>query len=379
MILTNGLGGNMNKIQSIIDNMVADFSVANELALGYPCNKKFDYSPLYPLLGFAVNNVGDAFADGNFRVNTHKQEREVLEFYQDLLHADKKKTWGYVNNGGTEGNIYAMYLASQKFPDATIYYSGASHYSIPKAAKLVGLKTQEISIDNFGEMMYDELSFYLETSDNSAIVFANVGTTFTGAIDRVNVIKNLLINHKPNEHYLHADAAFFGSTLPFSDEEPTYFDFRMKIDSISISGHKFLGSPIPCGVCLVQKEDVDRVSIEVSYVRTHDNTLSGSRNGITPMFLWYAINTLGLQGMEERTQHMFDMADYLISEFKRLGIYSWRNPNSSTVIFPLVEEDILRKYQIATEGNRAHIIGLPSTSKEVLDQFIKEVEVSLGE
>ncbi len=360
----------MSETQRVIDKMVKDFDINAELTLGYPINKDFDYSALYPLLKFSVNNVGDAFAEGNMKVNTHVQEREVINRYKTLLHGSEEDTWGYVNNGGSEGNLYGMYLASQKFPDATIYYSRDSHYSISKAAKLVGLKVREITTHPSGKIRTSHLRKELMDSANPAIVFANVGTTFRGAIDDVVVIKSMLDEIKPDQHYIHADAAFFGNTIPFYSEGGLPFDFRAGINSISISGHKFIGSPIPCGVVLARVVDVKNIESEISYVRTHDNTLSGSRNGITPMFLWYSIKTISKSDFTDRVHHSLDMADYFIKELRGIGVYSWRNINSPIVVFPAPPEDLIKKYQIATEDGDAHIVGLPSTSKESIDRFI---------
>ena len=40
--------------------------------------------------------------------------------------------------------------------------------------------------------------------------------------------------------------------LPFVDDPPPW-NFAAGIDSIAISGHKMIGSPLPCGVALARK------------------------------------------------------------------------------------------------------------------------------
>ena len=64
-----------------------------------------------------------------------------------------------------------------------------------------------------------------------------------------------------------------------------------------------IGSPIPCGVVIAKRANVDRIARSVDYIGTLDTTLSGSRNAITPLFLWYALRTVGRDGFERRIAH----------------------------------------------------------------------------
>jgi histidine decarboxylase len=73
--------------------------------LGYPCALDIDYKPLEAFLRYSQNNIGDPFATGSFRMNSHEFEREVLEFFAQLTHAPENEWWGYVTNGGTESNL----------------------------------------------------------------------------------------------------------------------------------------------------------------------------------------------------------------------------------------------------------------------------------
>ena len=41
-----------------------------------------------------------------------------------------------------------------------------------------------------------------------------------------------------------------------------------------------IGSPIPCGIVVVKRQNVERISVDVDYISTRDQTISGSRNGI---------------------------------------------------------------------------------------------------
>lgn len=344
--------------------------------LGYPCTREFDYRALYPFLSMPLNNVGDPFIESRYHLNTHEYEREVIAFFNDLLNAKENKTWGYVTNGGTEGNMYGVYLAREIYPKGLLYYSEATHYSIPKILRMVHAENMMIKSQPNGEMDYQDLTETLRVhQDRPVIIFANIGTTMTGAIDNLDKIKKTLADLMITQYYIHCDAALSGMILPFVDQAQS-FDFSAGIDSISISGHKMLGSPMPCGLVLAKKSHVDRISRAVEYIGSFDTTVTGSRNAITPLFLWYAIHCKGKAGFKEAVQHCIKIADYAISQFNNIGIKAWRNPNSITVVFPRQNEDVLAKWQIATQKKLAHIITMPHVKTSHIDRFINDMNLA---
>ena len=362
-------------VQERIDSLVERLKEEQLLSLGYPCTKFFDYSPLYSLLGFSVNNVGDPFVKTNSMEHTHDFEREVIAFFQDMLLADKNETWGYVTNGGTEGNLYGLYLAREKHPDGIVYYSDHTHYSVVKNLKILGMKAQEVATLPNGEIDYIKLRAYVMYNNKPAIILANLGTTMTGAIDDISKIQ-VAVGDTP--HYIHADGALGGMILPFVDH-PTGYSFKDGINSISISGHKLIGSPIPCGVVIAEKDNVDRIGNSIEYIRNMDNTITGSRNGISPMFLWYAIQLNGFDGFKQIVNDCIDLADYAIDELQKIGVDAWRNENSITVVFPLGADWVMSKYHIAPENGIGHLITMPKVSKKQVDDFVKDFKNSLQE
>lgn len=94
----------------------------NDAYLGYPLSKDFDYEILGRFLGLQINNVGDPFTPSSLSIDTKKMEVEVINLMAKFLHADIEKTWGYVTNGGSEGNLYGLYLARELFPNGMVYF-----------------------------------------------------------------------------------------------------------------------------------------------------------------------------------------------------------------------------------------------------------------
>lgn len=363
-----------SKQQQQLDDLLLKMEYEADHFLGYPCTREFDYTPLYAFLKYPMNNVGDPFVESNYHLNTHQFEREVVRFYADLTRARQDEVWGYVTNGGTEGNMYGIYLARELFPNGMVYYSEATHYSVPKILRMVHARNIMIKSQSNGEMDYQDLKETIRIHrDIPVIIFANIGTTMTGAVDDLKQIKQIIDELAIHHYYIHADAALSGMILPFV-ASPQAFDFSDGIDSIAISGHKMVGSPIPCGIALAKKAYVDRIACSIEYVSTLDTTVTGSRNALTPLFLWYAINTRGRAGFEQIIRHCIDTADYTIQKFQQIGLKAWRNPNSITVVFPRCAEQVLQKWQIALQHDIAHIITMPHVSKAQIDRFISDIK-----
>ncbi len=347
--------------------------------IGYPCRGYFDYSPLYRFLNYPVNNVGDPFAPCTYRVHTREVEREVLAWFAELTHVAADDYWGYVTNGGTEGNIYGLFLARELFPAGMVYYSEDTHYSVSKNLRVLNMRHIMIKSQPNGEMDYEDLHQTLRIHrDVPPIIFANIGTTMTEGIDNIQRIRGLLQELAIPESYIHCDAALCGMTLPFIEGAPVY-DFRAGIDSISISGHKFIGSPVPCGIVIAKKHYVNRIARSIEYVGTLDTTLTGSRNGIAALFLWYALRTRGAEGFRMEVAECLEKAEYAVRRFREAGIEAWRNPFALTVVFPRPADEILEKWQIAVHRDRAHIITMQTVTRRQIDELVEAIAATSRE
>jgi histidine decarboxylase len=364
---------NPYKLEKKIKDLHHFFEENMESFLGYPCNGKFDYRSLYPFLDYPLNNVGDPFISSNFSLNTHNIEREVIEIFQDLTNADKSETWGYCTNGGTEGNMYGLFVAREIYPKGIIYYSEETHYSVNKIIKCLNVPSRKVNVLPKGEMDLNHLDqLLLENADRPAIIVCNLGTTMKGALDDLEGIKKALLKNNIKDHYIHADAALSGMILPFvKDAQP--WSFIHGIDSISVSGHKMIGSPIPCGVVLAKRKNIDYISQDVEYVGSKDTTIPGSRNAISPVFLWYQLKKLGFIGFQNMIRSCFDVADFAIKMFKAYGIEAWRHNNSVTVVFKRPSDALIKKWQLAVNGETAHIITMPHVTKRKIVEFVKEI------
>ena len=348
--------------------------------LGYPVATDYDYRDLWSFFQFSINNVGDWAEPSNYPMNTFEFEQDVVEYFCRLYHTTLDEAWGYVTNGGTEGNRYGCYLARERFPSGLVYFSQETHYSVMKIVRFLNIDYRVVASDSRGEMDYDALECLLkENIDKSPIIFANIGTTMLGAIDDLQQIQRRLekVGFDREQYYIHADAACHGMIVPYVDNPPR-FSFKHGIDSISVSGHKMLGSPIPCGMVLALKKHTDKVSHQIEYIAAPDKTLSGSRSGLTPLFLWKFIRSTSEQTKKQRVADCLQLAQEVVIKLNQHGISAWRHNNSPIVVFPKPSEQLWRKHHLAVARNTAHIIiagqttANPNRLHQVLDELIKE-------
>ena len=69
--------------------------------------------------------------------------------------------------------------------------------------------------------------------------------------------------------------------------------FKKPIGSVSVSGNKFVGCPMPFGLQITMIEHINSLSRDVEYLASRDATIMGSHNGHAPIFLWYTLNRKG--------------------------------------------------------------------------------------
>jgi histidine decarboxylase len=360
-----------------LDEFRAQLATNVEHLLGYPAAKDFEYSALTPYLKYPLNNIGDPFAPSTSKVDTREFEKEVLTFWAEQLHAPKGNWWGYVTNGGTEGNLYALYLARELFPGGIVYFSQDTHYSVSKIVHVLNMRNIMIRSQKNGEIDYDDLRETIKINrDVPPIIFANIGTTMTEAKDDIKKIIDITDDLAISQRYIHSDAAMSGAIAPFLNNKPA-FDFADGADSVTISGHKFIGSPIPCGMTIVKKNHVNRIARSVAYIGTMDTTISGSRCGFAPLMLWYAMKEHGVGGMIKRVDRCLRLAEFLEQLLKKHGIDAWRNTDAITVVMPQAPASMREKWQLATAKGISHIIVTPSMTETLLTQFVEELSEEL--
>lgn len=364
-----------------VTKQLADFLLQieqrSQFHAGYPYNLSCDYTAIAKFFNFLLNNAGDPYVEPDFGLHSRKFEQEVLSFFAHLYKIPENQFWGYVTAGGTEGNLYGMFLAREIYPNGILYSSQDSHYSIPKAAKLFCIQHNVVNSQINGEINYEDFEQLIsENRTYPAIINLNIGTTVKGAIDNLDKVIEILERNQIKDYYIHCDAALSGLILPFIDGAPQV-NFQKPIDSIAISA-KFIGSPLPCGVVLTKKKWVEKVETEIEYIGSTDTTILGSRNGHTPLILWYALQTRGYDGLAREAKTCIHNAQYLFQQLKIREYPCMLNNFSNTVVFQKPPQKLIKKWQLAIFENWAHIIVMQNIDREKIDTFVNELLLEEG-
>ena len=339
--------------------------------IGFPNSRILPNLALGEFLKYNINNIGDPFYP-NSGINTCDFEQEVISFWSSALHLDPANAWGYITNGSTEGIMYGITQGRNRYEDAVLIFTEQSHYCLLKIAKLLRLPYRLVPSRLDGTLNPEALTNTLVALGGQPfIINLTVGTTFHGAIEYPQLVLELLEKLHLNEFHIHVDAALYGPMHCWIPEAPL-FDFRLPIHTLSFSGHKFLGAPIPCGIVLGFRNRVVPFGGSAEYVNSMDTTLSSSRDGLSSILLWLVIQQIGAKGLTELANESLDAAFLLALRLEELGISAYCHEHSCIVVFPKPNKFLQKRWHLATLGDFAHIVTVPGVTTEMTEQFIEE-------
>jgi histidine decarboxylase len=364
-------------IDAVLDELAVRVKGIVPTNIGFPSSIDIDYSPLSRFFDrYMLNNLGDPFIDGAYPQHTKHLEREVVTFVADLFRAPPGDRWGYVTSGGGEGNLYALHLARALHPRGIVYHSESAHYSMDKALDLLAMPSITVRADHSGQIDYNDLAAQVgRNRDRPAIVVANIGTTMTEAVDDVRRIHQILDSLAIRRRYVHADAALSG--LPLATLEPDRrpgFDFADGADSVVMSGHKFLGTPMPCGVVVVKASHRTHLTRTGVYTGCPDTTITCSRSGHAALTLWYALRTCGVDGLRTRAEQARELAAYTHRRLTEIGWDAHRNEHAFTVVISTPPPAVTARWTLASSSGRSHIICMPGLTRQQIDLFVADLE-----
>jgi histidine decarboxylase len=236
------------------------------------------------------------------------------------------------------------------------------------------MDTVSVASERNGELSLDAFEASVaKQKGRPVIVTLNCGSTVKGAHDDIVGALTALESsgHTPDQRFVHVDGALNAMVLPFDAEAPDNIrpSFRSAIDSISTSGHKMVGTSMPCGVLIARRDDVARVSSAISYLRTNDTTLMGSRNGHAVLALWERLHRHDITGFTRDVRECLARSRRLAAILRAEGVSVLLNPHAITVVFPEPSNEIVRRFQLACHQKLAHAVVMPNVTDTLIDRF----------
>ncbi len=366
-------------VRRVIQQYIDDVEERAESQLGYPIipaniDSGVDLDIIDAASGTLLNNVGDPSKRAIFSLNSHPFELGVLQYFARLWGLPYDDAWGFVASSSSEAITQAMYNARELHGHGCVYVSRDAHYSSKKSARILGLDLVEINADELGRLEYDDFRKKLDPT-RPAFVIATVGTTMTGSIDDIDELARILDDVLDDgvASYMHIDAAFTGSFLPFVEGYAHFVSFNDRVDSISTSGHKFLGTTAPCGIYVCRERNIAAFAETVEYIHARDVTIPCSRNGQVVIELWAILSQLGPHGLEARATDAISTAVAAVDAFVAAHLRCHLLHGSTTLVIDRPPDDVVIKYQLAVSGSTAHIVCMPTTSIETIEMLIRDI------
>lgn len=202
-------------------------------------------------------------------------ERELLRFLADKVgwgrtNAEANFPAGLMFAGGSAANMAAMQLARVRAdpelvrrgagqgPRLVALTSQRAHYSIDKAARLLGIGADNVvrvACDQAGQMRPDALARALveirATGGRPFFLNLTAGTTVQGAFDPIADALDLT---RDEDLWVHIDGAVGGGVL-FSEHERERLHGCEDADSMTWNLHKLSGATQQCSALLVQEPE----------------------------------------------------------------------------------------------------------------------------
>jgi histidine decarboxylase len=248
------------------------------------------------------------------------------------------------------------------------------------------------------------------------IVVLNYGTTFKGAYDDVRAAGEALepilrqaglfertVAYGPGRcdirtgYWIHVDAALGGAYMPFlkmakergliQDAGPD-FDFALPyVHSIVMSGHKWLGAPVPCGVFMTRRKYQLKPPDDPEYIGALDTTFAGSRSALNPAILWCYFARTSHDEQIRKAVRAETLAAYAFEQLSALdrqkGGRLWveRTPLSLAIRFRAPAKEIIARYSLAVETSTAsgekrvyaHIYIMDHVTKALIGRLLEDL------
>src|SRR5437667_1061979 len=202
-------------------------------------------------------------------------ERLTIDWIRQIL-GFKAEAGGLFVSGGSMANLAALAAARQTKYDSSgrlrIYASTETHFSISKAAALLGIGRENVrlvAVDERFKIRVDDLVAKI-TADLEAgylpfCVVANAGTVNTGAVDPLAEIREIADRF---QLWMHVDGSY-GAFAVLAESAKKLFAGIERADSIALDPHKWLYLPVDVGCVIYREPEIARAAFahEAEYTR----------------------------------------------------------------------------------------------------------------
>ena len=255
-------------------------------------------------------------------------ELVVLDWFKEML-GYPASAQGVLTSGGSEANLLALVLARDTLAwndrtDAILYVNEQRHWSIDRAAKIVGLHPDQLRIlparpDQRWDVERLESAIAQDRDEGRHpwALIASAGTTNTGAVDP---LEELALLARRQKLWLHVDAAY-GWPAVLTPAGKALLAGIERADSITLDPHKWFAQTYDAGCLLVREGErlpaafaqspdyLQGVAPADDEVNFADRGLALTRR-FRALKIWFAVKVLGLGWFRQLIEHGCCLAEY---------------------------------------------------------------------
>ncbi|RYV03146.1 putative pyridoxal-dependent aspartate 1-decarboxylase [Shewanella sp. OPT22] len=332
-------------------------------------------------------------------------------FYDCWMH-DDQHSLGAFCSGGTIANITALWTARNQllkasgsfkgvnyeglpaalkfygYCDLAILTSERGHYSLAKAADLLGIGRNNIIAIPTDENNKVDVELMRKkaaelNSDNIKVlaIVGVAGTTETGNIDPLKALSQLA---NEIDCHFHIDAAWGGASL--LSHKYRYLLAGIELaDSVTIDAHKQMYVPMGAGMVLFKNPELSQsIMHHAEYILRKGSkdlgrqTLEGSRPGMA-LLVHACMKIIGRQGYEILINNSLEKARFfagLINETPHFELVS--EPELCLLTYRYIPECVKVKLQRAIEENDLERVKRINTLLDGLTKFIQKHQREQG-
>jgi aromatic-L-amino-acid decarboxylase len=203
---------------------------------------------------------------------------------------------GHIEDTASTSTLAALAAARAERPGGLVVASEQAHFSIEKAARILGLELRRVPVDDEFRMLPD---FPL---DDATAVVATVGTTSTTSVDPVPEIARRC---EEAGVWLHVDAAYAGSAA-VCPELRWCMEGVERADSVVVNPHKWLFTPMDCSAVWTRRPDSFKKAFAASaeYMSNTEGAIDIRDYGpalgrrFRALKLWAVLRCYGREGLQ---------------------------------------------------------------------------------
>lgn len=387
-------------LEQVLDEIAATIAVHCVVVSNPRCMAHLQCPPAIPaLLADMVSGAANQSLDSWDQSPSGTLLEEHMLRWLAVLAGFDDSADGAFTSGGTEANLMGLLLARNMYArknlevdvhldglgsldrDLAIVTSSGSHFSVSKAAAILGLGMRSVYAVNWDPRTGADIDAVREAVETLGklgrapfALVATAGTTDFGTIDRLDAFADIAQEHGL---WLHVDAAYGGGLLLSEQQAPRLKGIE-RADSVAIDFHKLGFQPAPCGVFLARHRNAfESIRHYAEYLNPEAEEADGVPHRVSRSLR--TTRPMDVLKLFVTTRHvgrrrLGELVDYILELAADVGRYIDETPGLELAAGPILSTVVFR-YLPATfpgEDMTDHI------NRELREQLLSEGQAVIG-